>query len=232
MTRLILDFWKVRFAMKKQKQSDIQLATLKKSLLIVNVAFFAFTAFATLISYQFSHEVSNQTLVNGVYIMMFISVLFFTYGFWLRSKASGNRPLGNFSGIYAIVISISLFLTSNVMYEAGVEEGTIHENVHYLSFSLKQYLIIIAILSSLIFILSSPKVLNKEVHSTKVYIWASLLGLGIIIIAYTVMMIIKNSVFKNPGTVMDVYDILAGSVGFGYIGSAILIILNRSKSRK
>jgi glucan phosphoethanolaminetransferase (alkaline phosphatase superfamily) len=217
--------------MNKQKHSDTQITTLKKSLLIVNVAFFAITSFATLITYQFSDEISNQSLVNTVYSMMFISVIFFIYGFWLRSKARGNRPMGIFSGIYAILISILLFFTSNMMYESGVEEGTIQENVHFISFSLIQYLIIIAILAFVMFIVASPKLLNKEIQTTKTYIWASLLGIGIVIIAFIVMMVIKNSIFNNPRTVKDTYNILVGSVGFGYIGSAILIVLIRSKSR-
>ncbi|MCD4839837.1 hypothetical protein LRS37_13355 [Neobacillus sedimentimangrovi] len=81
------------------------------------------------------------------------------------------------------------------------------------------------------FIVASPKLLNKEIQTTKTYIWASLLGIGIVIIAFIVMMVIKNSIFNNPRTVKDTYNILVGSVGFGYIGSAILIVLIRSKSR-
>lgn len=82
-------------------------------------------------------------LHSAVYILMFVSLLFFNYGFWLRNKTTGNRPMGIFSGNYTIVISVFLFLTSNVMYEAGVEVGTILENVHFMSFSLIQYLNII-----------------------------------------------------------------------------------------
>lgn len=213
--------------MKKQQPSVPQLDTLKKSLLIVNVAFFTFTAFATIITYQFSDELSNQTLVNTVYSMMVISVIFFMFGFWLRGKASGNRSMGIFSGLYVIVISMMLFLTSNVMFQAGKKAGTIDENIHFFSFSLMQYLIMITILSVVMFFLTSAKFLHKEIQTSKV--WASLLGLGIAIMAYIVMMFIKQSVFEYPETVKDAYDFLVGSVGFGSIGSAIIIVLLRSR---
>ncbi|MGJ7919106.1 hypothetical protein [Neobacillus sp. LXY-4] len=154
----------------------------------------------------------------------------FIYGFWLSKNIKSNKPAVIFSTVYILLVSVLTFFTSNVLYAAGVEAGTIVESVHYFSFSLIEYLLFVSILSAVIFILS-PKVLYKEIHTTKAYVCASLLGLAIVVIIYFIMIVIMNTLFTDPESVKESYEILVGSVGFGYIGFAILIILNRSKAK-
>lgn len=166
-----------------------------------------------------------------MYIVAITSLGFFIYGLWLSNNIKSIKQAAIFSSVYFLLVSILTFFTSNILYAAGVAEGTIVESVHYFSFSLIEYLLIVAILSAVIFILSSPKVLYKEIQTTKAYVWASLLGLAIVIIAYFIMMAIMNNLFADPESVKESYEILVGSVGFGYIGFAILIILNRSKAK-
>ncbi|WP_042461381.1 hypothetical protein [Neobacillus dielmonensis] len=215
---------------KQTKTSHVENGTLMKNMIFVNVVFFAITAFFTLVCYQFSNMIPNQFILISVYMMMLVSLGLFLYGIWLRNHLKSTRQMSIFSSFYCILASILLFLTSNVLYGAGVAEEFIDEKVHYFTFSLIIYLIIIAILSAIIFILS--KVLSREINTPKGYVWISLLGIGIVILAYIVMMAIMNKTFTNPDSVKDSYEILVGSVGFGYIGCAIMIVLSRGKTKE
>ncbi|WML41341.1 hypothetical protein RCG19_06715 [Neobacillus sp. OS1-2] len=216
---------------KQSKTSPSPNDTFKKNILFINVVLFAITAFFALVCFQYSNVIPNQSLLISVYIVLLVSLGLFIYGFWLRNNIRLNRQMGIFSSVYCILVSILLFLTANILYTAGVEEGTIVEEVHYFSFSLLEYLIIISILSVLLFILSSPKVLNREIKTAKAYVWASVLGIGLVIMAYIIMIVIMNKIFTNPDSVKDSYEILAGSVGFGYIGCAMMIVIRRSKTK-
>ncbi|EKN66658.1 hypothetical protein BABA_14412 [Neobacillus bataviensis LMG 21833] len=216
---------------KHSKTSDVQQEGLKKNVLFINMFFFAVTAFSTLVCYQFSNVIQNQFLLLFVYFVMFISAGLFIYGLWLRRSKNLKKAVGLFSGVYCLLVSTLLFLTSNVLYDAAVVEGTIIESIHYFSFSLLTYFVIIIISAGLILILSSPKVLNWKIITTKAYVWASILGIAIVLLGYAIMMQILNHVFNNPVTVKPSYEILISSVGFGYIAIAILILTGRAKSK-
>lgn len=205
-------------------------STDRKNALTLNIFFFAVSAFIALASFQFNSVVPSW--LNSISVGLgVIGCGMFIYGFILRASDQLKKRLGYFTAFFLVLISVQLFFLANTMYISDVEAGTILEQVNFLSASISEYLIIVAILSFFVYILSSPKLLFREVRSLKVYLWAITGGAVVVFLTFLVMVLVKSAIFVSPETVEAPYEFLMASVILGFGGISVFILILRSKKR-
>ncbi|MDQ0885071.1 hypothetical protein QFZ81_000159 [Paenibacillus sp. V4I9] len=204
--------------------------SLKKNLLIINIAFFIMNAFLTFGSSQDASMVPIWLWYSSVTIFV-SSLAMFIYGFWLRIRYISKFQLGYFSAVFLLLVSIQLFLTANIQFSADQSTGIIHEQINYFRFSAIEYLSIVILVSLLIYYLSSPKILFKEIKNEKVTFWAVVGGSFLVIITFIFMHIIKKIYFAQPHQMKESYDFLIASVGIGYCSISLFILMYRTKKR-
>ncbi|WHY86000.1 hypothetical protein QNH39_26060 [Neobacillus novalis] len=200
----------------------------RKNVLFMTIFFFAINAFATLASYQFS-SVVPKWIEYASFAVFTGSFAMFIYGFWLRSRYQLKHQFGFFTSIFLLLMSIHFYLISNISYLADQGAGRIAEQVNFLRFSLVEYVIAVALLSLLIYILSSPKLLFRKSKSIKGYVAAIAGGICLVVVTFAGMLMVKDVFFVQPETVKVPYEFLMASVIIGFGSIAVFILIYRSK---
>lgn len=203
----------------------------RKNLVLCNIYFFALLSLLCIGSYQYASEVPNWLSLFSLCIMTG-NVFLFIYGWVLLRKNTNRYRFGQHYAAFLFLISVQLFLTSNIVFIVDVNESGAYETVNYPSFSSLEYIIIVLILSGVFYFVSSPKMFFKEIETTSQYLWAILSAVGGIAVVRTVLYVIQAFVFNNIEVIKSAQQFLLVAIILGFGAVAVFILLYRAKNRE
>lgn len=209
----------------------IKNSEIKKGMLTVSLIFTAMNVFLGLVEKQYA-QIVPRTLYASALVILFISVGMLVFGWWLSKYCKSKYQTGLFTAVFILLTSIHCLIGTNILYMAEVYKGLLNETIEYSRFSLIIYFSVVFAVTFIMFILSSPKLLFREIKTVKSYFLTIFGGFLFIAIPYIILMVIMNLYFTNPEAVKSTYKILMISIFMGYNSLSLLIYLYRSNKAK
>ncbi|WP_079504855.1 hypothetical protein [Mesobacillus jeotgali] len=182
---------------------------MQKNFRFVTTAFFIISLFISVMNIQSISTVPSWLNISFI-ILLICSIVLFVYGLSLSKKGLSWVNGGLQFFFFLLVISFQLLLTSTGMYNLGVREGQIIEEVNYSQLTLVVYFGSAVINVVLSLFISSPKL--RRMNSYKGYVAGTIIAVVIIALIFITLNVIRYKIFTQPDTLKESYQFFIGAV--------------------